>query len=181
MPDGNDQNDQHAILHRIDDSVVAGSNPVKIGLTRQLLRSVRSWIGCQRLDLAGESLPGGLIEFSKGTSRGGCDLNLKPAARQVLPGRVQESSRPVKSVGKAKILFQLIPLYARGFFLQCGACRFEVNPVLQIFQQSKILNRDNRRDILPVSVEQNALTAERDFVDDVGELEARFTGGNSGH
>ena len=64
------------IINEVDDSEVALPHSVAIGVTSQFLRSVRSGIGCERLNASYKSFSVGLEPYrGKFLARGGLDQN----------------------------------------------------------------------------------------------------------
>lgn len=92
--------------------------------------------------------------------------------------RLVISGRYLADVGE--LLLQPLPFYPGSLFSQCPARSFEVDFVLQSLQQLKVRERNERGDILSMPLEHNALTPERNLIEDIRELLPGFAGGYAG-
>ncbi len=85
------------------------------------------------------------------------------------------------SIVETEILLQALPTYARRFFSQRSARFVQVHSVLEIFNESKVVDRHDRGDILSMALQSDSLSAEGNFVDDFSKLESGFACRDSGH
>lgn len=58
---------------------------------------------------------------------------------------------------------------------------FEIDPVLQLFEESKIFYRHDCGDVFAMPLQYNALAAESDIVYDLGEANSGFSSGKTSH
>ena len=81
----------------------------------------------------------------------------------------------------SQLALQGIPGKGRLFVPERFPGCFEIDPVLQLFEQSEIFYRNYCSDVFAMPLQYNALASEGDIVYDIGEANSGFGGGETSH
>lgn len=90
-------------------------------------------------------------------------------------------SHIVKSLPDTQLALQSIPCDGGLLVSKCLAGSFEVDPVLELFEESQIFYWHDRSDVFAMTLQYNTLTPESDIVYNLGQSNPCFTGGKTSH